>query len=208
MRIVKKADERKNEILDAVEILFAERGVENTSTSDILEKVGIARGTLYHHFKSKEEIMDAWLNRITERSLEKAEQVANDTSLPVVERFLATVSALQLQHTGNAILEYLHKPQNALIHQKAQRKLLLQVPPILSRIVREGIAQGIFDTPYPEEAVEMLILYASAVLDDDSLGLTFEAKTAKTKAFFYHVERLLGAEKNAFADLKKLIPRQ
>ena len=65
MRIVKEAAERKNEILDAAEELFAARGYEATSTGDILDRVGIARGTLYYHFRSKEEILDALTERIT-----------------------------------------------------------------------------------------------------------------------------------------------
>ena len=47
MRVVKEAEERRNEILDAADMLFADKGFNNTSTSDIREKVGIARGTLY-----------------------------------------------------------------------------------------------------------------------------------------------------------------
>lgn len=46
MRIVKEATERKNEILDAAAVLFMKKGFDNTSTNDILDAVGIARGTL------------------------------------------------------------------------------------------------------------------------------------------------------------------
>ena len=53
----KEAEERKKEILDIAEELFTTKGYDNTSTTDILERVGIARGTLYYHFKSKEEIL-------------------------------------------------------------------------------------------------------------------------------------------------------
>ncbi|MFR5584142.1 MAG: TetR/AcrR family transcriptional regulator [[Clostridium] scindens] len=63
MRIVKEANERKNEILDAAAALFAQKGFDHTSTSEIMEAVGIAKGTLYHHFKSKESIMDAIIER-------------------------------------------------------------------------------------------------------------------------------------------------
>ena len=52
MRTVKEPEIRKNEILDAADTLFAQKGFDNTSTGDILEMVGIARGTLYYHFKS------------------------------------------------------------------------------------------------------------------------------------------------------------
>ena len=47
MRVVKEAEERRNEILDAAEKLFGEKGFDGTSTNDILDEVGIARGTLY-----------------------------------------------------------------------------------------------------------------------------------------------------------------
>ena len=48
-------------------ILFETKGFDNTSTSDILNEIGIARGTLYYHFKSKEEIPDAMIIRMTKR---------------------------------------------------------------------------------------------------------------------------------------------
>ena len=69
MRIVKEADERKNEILDAAARLFMEKGFDRTSANDILAAVGIAKGTLYYHFKSKEDIMDALIERQTTQIL-------------------------------------------------------------------------------------------------------------------------------------------
>lgn len=54
MRIVKEAEERKNEILDVAERLFVSKGFDNTSTNDILNEIGIARGTLYYHSNPKQ----------------------------------------------------------------------------------------------------------------------------------------------------------
>ena len=72
MRIVKEAEERKNEILDVAEELFGTYGFDHTSTNDILNRVGIARGTLYYHFKSKEDILDAVIQRIVTKGMTKA----------------------------------------------------------------------------------------------------------------------------------------
>lgn len=66
MRIIKEADIRKNEILDAAGILFTEKGYDNTSVTDIMNAVGIAKGTLYHHYKSKEDILNALIKRQTD----------------------------------------------------------------------------------------------------------------------------------------------
>ena len=51
MRVVKEAEERKNEILDVAERLFCTKGFDQTSTNDILKEIGIARGNLYYDFK-------------------------------------------------------------------------------------------------------------------------------------------------------------
>lgn len=86
MRIVKEAEERRNEILDAADELFGRKGFDGTSTNDILEKVGIARGTLYYHFKSKEDILDALIQRYEEQMYSAAAAAAKDGSLPVTVR--------------------------------------------------------------------------------------------------------------------------
>ena len=54
---------RINEILDAAETLFYERGYQPTMISDIVRKIGVAQGTFYYYFTSKEEIVVALINR-------------------------------------------------------------------------------------------------------------------------------------------------
>ena len=78
MRIIKEADIRKNEILDAAGILFTEKGYDNTSVTDIMNAVGIAKGTLYHHYKSKEDILNALIKRQTDDIFFSAKKIADD----------------------------------------------------------------------------------------------------------------------------------
>ncbi|GAA0135210.1 TetR/AcrR family transcriptional regulator [Paenibacillus sp. YSY-4.3] len=205
MRIVKNAEERRNEILDAADELFALKGFDGTSTNDILEKVGIARGTLYHHFKSKEDIMDALIERYSDRLLGAAKEVAADKSLPVVERIIRVVMALNISGgSSKEIMEHIHKPQNALMHQKIHKVIINGVPPILTEIIREGIAQGMFNTPYPYECMEMVVIYANTVFDDDMVALTDEERLSRMLAFICNVERLLGAESGSLRDTLKM----
>ena len=58
MRISKDYDVRKNEILDMAQKLFFEMGYEQTSVSNIIDAVGVAKGTFYYYFKSKEELLE------------------------------------------------------------------------------------------------------------------------------------------------------
>lgn len=195
MRIVKEAEERKNEILDAADTLFAQKGFDGTSTNDILQKVGIARGTMYYHFKSKEDIMDALIERYNTRLLGAAREIASDTSIPIYERILRVIAALNISGgSGREILEHIHKPQNALMHQKIQKVIINGVPPILGDIIREGTEKGLFHTPFPFECMEMLVAYANMVLDGDMIEMTNEERNSRIQAFAFNVERLLNAE--------------
>ena len=167
MRTVKEAAERRNEILDVAERLFCTNGYDNTSTNDILAEIGIARGTLYYHFKNKEDILDAMIDRTLDGIIRKAENIALDESVPVLERLTKTVLAANVDtKTGNMILEQVHKPQNALMHAKMQEKLLSQLVPLFAKIVEDGISRKLMQTDYPEETMQMLLLYANTVFDE------------------------------------------
>lgn len=202
MRVVKEAEERKEEILDAAEKLFAAKGFDNTSTGDILDAVGIARGTLYYHFKSKEEILDSVIGRITERLMRDAEEIVRKKELPVLERLTKAIMSLNVESKiGYEIMEQVHRPQNALMHQKMQATLLSGINPILSVLVKEGIEQGICRTKYPESVVEMMMLYANTAFDElNTAGLSAEQKDKKIAGFIYNVERLMGMEEGSLQE--------
>jgi AcrR family transcriptional regulator len=205
MRIVKEAEERKNEILDVADSLFAQKGFDGTSTNDILEKVGIARGTLYYHFKSKEDIMDALIDRYNTRHLGAARELAADRSIPVNERIIRVVMSLNMSsRSGREIMEHIHKPQNALMHQKIQKVIINGVTPILTEIIREGIGQGLFNTPFPYECTEMIMTYTNAVFDGDLVEMTKEERFSRVQALIFNTERMLGAASGSLMDVMRI----
>ncbi|MBP3460284.1 MAG: TetR/AcrR family transcriptional regulator [Lachnospiraceae bacterium] len=210
MRIVKEAEERKEEILDAAEKLFGMKGFDNTSTNDILEEVGIARGTLYYHFKSKEEILDGVIERITGQLMAEAEKIVRDQELPLLERLTKAILSLNVDtKIGYEVMEQVHRPQNALMHQKMQKTLLTGINPIFTELIEEGIRQGICHTDYPEEVVEMTMLYANTAFDDiDMANLSQAEREKKIAGFIYNVERLMGMEEGSLQDaLMKIFKR-
>jgi len=205
VRISKDADERKNEILDVANELFARKGFDATTISDIIEKVGVARGTVYYHFKSKEDIMDALIERYASRLLDAAKKIADDKSIPVFERLFQTLMALSADNDeGLVASEEIHKPQNALMHQKIQEVNMEGIPPILTGIVEDGIKEGLFDTPYPYETMEMVVAYTNTVFDNYTVNLAREDLLAKIKAFIFNLERLFGAKAGSFDSVMEL----
>ncbi|WP_242325306.1 TetR/AcrR family transcriptional regulator [Faecalibaculum rodentium] len=191
MRIVKDAAARRSEILDAAEKLFGTKGYDSTSTGDILRELGIARGTLYYHFKSKEDILDAMIDRLTQALAARGAGVLDRKDIPVLQRLTLMMQSLQVNNAlGHEIMSQVHKPQNALMHQKMQERMLTAVVPLVTSLLQEAREQGMCQTRYPEEVTEMTLLYASTVFDELS-GLSEEKRQEKVLAFIYNLERLL-----------------
>ena len=197
MRNVKTAEKRRNEILDVAEELFAEKGYDNASTNDIIARIGIARGTLYHHFGSKEEILDAIVDRMTREGISQARNIVNDKSLPILKRLTGVLGSLQVKGSAeDEVMEQMHKPQNALLHQKMQERLINGVVPLIAQLIKEGNESGIYDTKYPNEAAEMIMIYGNIAFDDNE-NLTPRQKKQKGKAFIYNIEKMLGAKEGS-----------
>ena len=196
MRVVKEAEERKNEILDAAEYLFGAKGFDSTSTTDILNEIGIARGTLYYHFKSKEEILDAMIERMVKRLAKKVEKIISEKDEPILQRLTKMMLALRVddKNFSHGLLKQAHRPQNALMHQKMQKCILSEINPLITELIRESIVQGICETNYPEEVAEMTFLYANTIFDD-LMEHSIEEK--QKAAFIYNLERLLSMEQNS-----------
>lgn len=146
--------------------------------------------------------MDALVERTTNELFTAAKQAADDLSLPIFQRFIQTVLALRLDTSaeeGQDMMDFVHRPQNALMHQKVQAAVVKEITPVLTRIVEEGIEQGLFQTEYPYEAVEMAMIYANTVFDAQELASSEEMKVQRVNGFFFLLERMLGVEEGLLA---------
>lgn len=196
----KEAEERKKEILDVAEELFTTKGYDGTSTTDILERVGIARGTLYYHFKSKEEILDALIDKIIQGMVSNIHLALSDRTT-ALQKLISFIDSIKIDSAiGKEITDYAHKPQNALMHQKIQNSLLAVLTPIAAEIINQGIKEGNMSTDYPEEAAEMLLVYSSVVFDD--MNEIAEAEwEKKVVGFIYNMERLIGIKQGSLSEI-------
>lgn len=149
--------------------------------------------------------MDALIDRYSDGLLDAAQDIAADKTIPVVERIIRVVMAMNLSGgSSKEIMEHIHKPQNALMHQKIQKVIINGLPPILTAIILEGIEQGMFSTPFPYECMEMVVIYANTVFDDDMITLTNEERGSRMLAFVCNVERLLGAASGSLMDVMQM----
>ncbi len=72
VRVVKDYTVRRNEILDVAQRLMVTTGYEQMTIQDILDGLGISKGAFYHYFSSKQELLEAIIERMLERGGEIA----------------------------------------------------------------------------------------------------------------------------------------
>lgn len=166
MRISKNPDVRKSELIEAAEQLFRENGFTQTSVSDIVKRVGVAQGTFYYYFKSKDEALNAVIDHYIDNYKAGLERLLADESLPPVSKVEIIVNdALGMHICDRKFVEFLHTEENLVTHQKFMLKSFGQIIPLMAKIIEQGMAAGVFDVDYPEETVEM-IAYAFGYLED------------------------------------------
>ena len=200
---------KKDFILDTAQELFMEQGFDQTSISQILEATQIARGTLYYYFSSKEEIMDAIIERTIEGAFTASQAFADNRELTVLERLAGSMAALNLNHQeGEEVLLHLNQPQNALLHEKTNQILLERAPQILLPIIQDGIAAGDMKTDYPYESLEMVLTYSLQVFSSSFQALPPEKQQQKLQAFLYFLETLFHSRQGYFNPFLDLIQTQ
>lgn len=199
MKKSKSPEARKKEIMDVAETLFITKGYAKTTINNILSEIDIAKGTFYYYFKSKEDVMDAIIDRFITIEVEAAEAIAADDTLKAPDKIFRII--MGENHHGNKkekMIEELHEVSNEKMHQKSLIETIKQLAPILTRVIEQGIVEGVFETPYPRETVEVLLVSSGFIFDDGIFQWDEEEKIQKAKAFVYILETVLKADKGDF----------
>lgn len=161
-RIVKTAAVRKAEILDCARQLFAEQGYDATSVSHVIAAVGISKGAFYHHFASKEDLLEGLAARYAEESARAAGEELEDASLDGFARLTAFLGGMRRRKVESATelratFEPIFRAENVLLYHRTQAAVVAVVQPILAGIIADGVAERAFDTPDPEGAAEVIL---------------------------------------------------
>lgn len=204
--MTKNSIDRKQEILSIAGNLFITKGFDKTTINDILNEAGIAKGTLYYYFKSKEEMMDSLIESYTDDILRRVQTIKEQEESSILEKLFFILSSMNMEGEGNdAMIEYMHRPQNALMHEKTNRIIIEKITPLLADLVSEGVNQGIFSTIHPYDAVEIILVYSIHAFGHEFMEKPHKEKIQKIESFLYSLERLFGAEEGIFDVLKEMI---
>lgn len=199
-RVTKDPVERKNELLDIAEQFFARSGYEETSVNDIITAADVAKGTFYYYFKSKEDLMDAVLDRQLAEFGSESQKICGDPSMNALQKIQLFINQMiQFKDSKGELLAFLYTEKNYLLRQRYFEKMYKLLGPCLFSVVEQGIREGVFDLQYPRETVDLFILMPSLIVQYISPADGPEQFYRKIRALERAFERLLGARKGSIS---------
>lgn len=189
----------KEKILQAAMIEFTTLGYNQTSVNKLITITGLSKGTFYHYFKSKEEVLDAIIAHFID-------QITSDVQLIVqtqqntnaIELLTHVLIALNVRQEKTEMDTLIHTPENVLLHQKFAAKLIEQLTPKICMIIEKGVQENLFSVRLPHVMVEILLL-TQYLFDEGMFTWTQAELKEKIIGITIALERLLGAKEGSFS---------
>ena len=172
---------------------------------DILRIVGIAKGTLYYHFPSKEQILKALVLRIVHQVEQQAREIAT-SSAPAADKLAAIMSAMRLGDTETELVDQFHAPGNAEFHLLSITAMIEHLTPVLAEVITQGVAEGAFTTERPHDVIELLLSASGILLDQDIMKPSPAELARRQETLIWASETLLGAAPGSLGFLTKAEP--
>lgn len=160
----KHPEETVHLILDVAYRLFMEKGYESTSIQDILDHLGgLSKGAIYHHFKSKEDILEAVTNRMTAESDRLLAEIRDRADLNGKEKlkmiFKESICRPVQEEIFTVAPNFGKNPKllSSLLHDTMEDV----APNYILPIIQQGRSDGSIDTENPEQFAELVIFVAN-----------------------------------------------
>ncbi len=162
----KHPEQTVEQILAVAERLFIGRGYDKTTIQNIIDELGLSKGAIYHHFKSKEEILEAIITAKAERERALMRLLIESTQGGNAKEKIRKLLALHF--TGSTVI-YDGSMSDMLSSQikdprfvAAGLKACVQEDaPVIAELFQNGIGDGSIQTDYPLEYAEIFMLLVS-----------------------------------------------
>ena len=192
----KHPEETVNRILDAAMRLFMEKGYEHTTIQDIVDQLDVTKGAVYHHFKSKEDILSAALDRDNQALFDELRRIRDDGRMTGAEKlqalFAASITGPQMDMWAKAAPDVDPVKNARLLGLQYQAVLQETVPDFVLPIVEQGVRDGSIQTDRPREFSEVIVLLANLWVSPMFRSATAEELRARVDYYLDIVKALGG----------------
>ncbi len=198
-----------NEIVDAAQRLIYTKGYQQMTIKDIRDEIGMSNGAFFHYFRSKQAVLEAFIERIRRDTEQSLQPILNDphrSALDKLQGFLSTLDRLRSAQKASVVhlLRVWYADDNAVARVRVEAAVQSQRAPLLARIVSQGVDEGVFSTAFPDQAGRIILSLLQGMADthaqlllslqrgSDELAVVTGVVTTHD-AFLDAIERAIGA---------------
>lgn len=180
MRIVKNPDERKQDIIDGAIRLFATKGYEKTSITDIAKYLGISQGLCYRYFTSKEEIYDVAIEEYA--NLIVSQNIKKHRNEKTMEELIYSITDsidnfTEVEKENKELFELFHSPQNKRLHDDLFIRIVERLIPHVTDILEKAKEKGEINIDDPKSIAtfslygQMGVFHMKGITDEERMEM-------------------------------------
>lgn len=190
--------DKRDLIYNALEALMCDVPFKDISVETIAKKAGIGKGSVYYYFESKDEILDAVIERSFSRAIrEYLDNIhAEKTALGRIKELFKSIIKKDFADSRRNLIVTLHLSDDLLLHSKLKELAVREISPILTVLLEQGVDEGSIKVDYPKESAEIIVTALTVFLD--SSGQDPSSVGKKLKIFAGVLETCLKTPKGSF----------
>lgn len=195
-RQTRGTEERRAELLEAARRRFVRDGFAEVAVSRIVRDVGVAQGTFYYYFDSKEAVLDALIQAHVQEVASRLAGVASDASRDP-RTALQEMVRTELDFDSRRASE-LGAIRGADTHARLLAATLRTLAPIYTAVVARGQERKVFHAGAPDLLAEIVVLSTHSLVDRDLLGWTTQEYARRREALAGLISLVVGAPHGTF----------
>lgn len=172
MNQIEKSSATVSKILLCAAELFAENGFDATTLQEITEKAQLSKGAVYHHFTSKQQIMDCLIQKQIDEINGNFIDLVNQTDLCAKEKLNKLANQFCDSHMQHLLIQAKWVENNPGALLITTKNTLTHISNSVSEIIQQGTKNGEFDCSYPDEVASILCLMLDIWIDPSIIALS------------------------------------
>lgn len=157
----KYPEETVKKILNTAISLFLENGYEKTSMQDIVNALGMSKGAIYHHFKSKEELFERAVLEFYARD-DRFDAILKDETTSGLEKLRAMFRTEMADEEKLAMDQlYFTQISDPRVFMEHMRLNIVESGPEVAKVIEQGNRDGSLQVEYPLETAELILMMAN-----------------------------------------------
>jgi AcrR family transcriptional regulator len=198
VKVTRGLDERRQEIIATARRLFQTEDYDSITMQRVVDELGIAKGTIFYYFDSKEDLLKAVVENIIEEDSARKQALIAQTEGTALDKIRALMQLDSMAAQNPTILEQLHKPGNADMHTQLLAVTVIKEAHLYGELIRQGCKEGIFKTDNPLECAEFIIAGIQFLTDNGIYPWAEADIMRRAQAFSSLIEAMLHAKPGSF----------